>query len=180
MRKLTKIAFGGGCHWCTEAVFQSLLGVSKVEQGFVASKNENSDFSEAVIVHFDDAKISLTVLIEIHLHTHKSVSNHSMRTKYRSAVYTFSDEQMKTAQSQLELLQFQFQNNLITQVLSFDRFKASREQIQNYYFKNPKKPFCESFINPKLLTLLNKFSKYTDQNKLKHINNESRATKYSE
>ncbi|GAA4962708.1 peptide-methionine (S)-S-oxide reductase [Algibacter aquimarinus] len=173
MGHMTKIAFGGGCHWCTEAVFQSLIGVLKVEQGFVASTHNNSDFSEAVIVHFDDSKISTEVLIEIHLHTHKSTSNHSMRSKYRSAVYVFSENQMNQVKLQLEFLQFQFKDKIVTQVLPFDTFKESRMEIQNYYYNNPNKPFCESFINPKLQTLLKKFSKYTDQKKLKHLNYES-------
>ncbi|MGC1204202.1 MAG: peptide-methionine (S)-S-oxide reductase [Flavobacteriaceae bacterium] len=111
MKKLTKIAFGGGCHWCTEAVFQSLLGVSKVEQGFVASTGQHNSFSEAVIVHFNVAKISLTTLIEIHLNTHKSTSNHSMRTKYRSAVYTFFEEQKHDAERFVESFQNQFTTN---------------------------------------------------------------------
>lgn len=178
MGEKAKIVFGGGCHWCTEAVFQSLVGVLEVEQGFVASIDENKAFSEAVIVHFDTAKISIGVLIEIHLHTHRSTSNHSMRKKYRSAIYTFSEAQKNTVTAQLELLQLQFQNQLVTQVLPFDRFIASRAQIQNYYYENPKKPFCESFINPKLLTLLHKFSIFTDKNKLKHLTNESRETYY--
>ena len=77
--ELTKIAFGGGCHWCTEAVFQILIGVVKVQQGWVRSVKENDTFSEAVIVHFNAKKTDLKVLIEIHLLTHKSTSNHSMR-----------------------------------------------------------------------------------------------------
>ena len=89
MKKLTKIAFGGGCHWCTEAVFQSLLGVSKVEQGFVASTGQHNSFSEAVIVHFNVEDITLKTLTEIHLNTHKRTSNHSMRTKYRSGCIRF-------------------------------------------------------------------------------------------
>ena len=86
---LYKIAFGGGCHWCTEAVFQSLKGVEKVEQGFITSYDQNNTFSEAVIVDFNTEKIDLKTLVEIHLHTHKSTSNHSMRKKYRSAIYVF-------------------------------------------------------------------------------------------
>lgn len=176
---LYKIAFGGGCHWCTEAVFQSLVGVSKVEQGFVASTGNHSSFSEAVIVHFNAEDISLKTLIEIHLHTHKSTSNHSMRTKYRSAVYTFSDEQKQKAEQVLERFQNQFEHKLITKVLPFQSFKGSRKQIQNYYFNNPEKPFCETFINPKLKILLSQFSNYAHQNKLKYLKNEQYKTQYS-
>lgn len=105
MNSTTKVALGGGCHWCTEAVFQSLKGVKKVEQGYACSINENSWFSEAIIVHFNEAEIDLSVLIEIHLHTHKSTSNHSMRYKYRSAVYVFTKAQ--EAQSILILKKLQ-------------------------------------------------------------------------
>lgn len=79
--KIQKIGLGGGCHWCTEAVFQSLIGIEKVEQGFIASTEEYNTFSEAVIVHFDSEVISAKTLIEIHLYTHKSTSQHSMRSK---------------------------------------------------------------------------------------------------
>ena len=162
MDRKTKIALGGGCHWCTEAVFQSLKGVIKVEQGFVASTNENSSFSEAVIVHFYPELISLQTLIEIHLQTHKSMSAHSMRDKYRSAIYSFSDEQNTELELIVNDFQSQFKNKLITKVYPFSEFKASREAIQNYYQKNPEKPFCERFINPKLKLLLNQFSKFID------------------
>ena len=148
MDNTTKIAFGGGCHWCTEAVFQSLLGVDKVEQGFVASTGDENSFSEAVMVHFNSKDISLQTLIEIHLLTHKSTSAHSMRTKYRSAIYYFSTEQKIEAKTLLDHFQIEFQNKLITKVYPFAQFKASREAIQNYYQKNPKKPFCERFITP--------------------------------
>lgn len=158
----TKIALGGGCHWCTEAVFQALKGVYAVEQGFVASTDENNTFSEAVIVHFNPENISLRVLIEIHLHTHKSTSTHSMRKKYRSAIYTFSEDQSKEAKNILNTFQPEFDNQLITKVYPFSEFKASREAIQNYYLKNPEKPFCERFINPKLKLLLRKFSSHVN------------------
>jgi peptide-methionine (S)-S-oxide reductase len=164
-----KIAFGGGCHWCTEAVFQSLIGVEKVEQGYVASINKNNTFSEAVIVHFDSKNIALETLIEIHLHTHRSTSNHSMRTKYRSAIYTFSEEQEQQSKTIINNFQSEFDNKLITKVYPFYSFKASREAIQNYYQKNPEKPFCKSFINPKLKVLVERFSKQTNVQKLKYL-----------
>ena len=151
------ISFGGGCHWCTEAVFQSLKGVERVEQGYVASVGDNTSFSEAVIVHFNDIVIPLKTLIEIHLHTHKSTSLHSMRHKYRSAVYTFSEEQLNEANFILREFQTEFNKKIITKGYVFSEFKPSRESIQNYYLKNPKKPFCERFINPKLELLLKKF-----------------------
>jgi peptide-methionine (S)-S-oxide reductase len=169
MTKKSKIALGGGCHWCTEAVFQSLLGVIKVEQGYVESIGDNSSFSEAVIVYFNPDEISVKTLIEIHLHTHQSTSNHSMRHKYRSAVYTFSEVQKQEVEQIITTFQELSEKKLITQVLTFQKFKASRAEITNYYYKNPKKPFCESFINPKLKLLLDQFSSAVNPEKLKHL-----------
>lgn len=166
---MSKIALGGGCHWCTEAVFQSLIGVENVEQGYVASVGKNDSFSEAVIVHFNTELIALETLIEIHLFTHKSTSNHSMRTKYRSAIYTFSEEQTILSEAIITNLQKVFDDDILTKVYPFLKFQASRESIQNYYQKNPKKPFCETFINPKLKILLKRFSRYTNIDKLKHL-----------
>lgn len=169
MDRKTKIAFGGGCHWCTEAVFQHLKGVQNVEQGYVASINENNTFSEAVIIHFNTEEITLKTLIEIHLHTHKSTSNHSMREKYRSAIYGFSEAQMEESKNIVSKFQPQFNNKIITQVYPFSEFKASRKAIQDYYQKNPNKPFCEKFINPKLKLLSTQFSKHTNAEKLNHL-----------
>ncbi|QXP71288.1 peptide-methionine (S)-S-oxide reductase [Polaribacter sp. R2A056_3_33] len=167
--ELTKIAFGGGCHWCTEAVFQTLIGVEKVEQGWVASTDVNNTFSEAVIVHFNIEKIALKTLIEIHLLTHKSTSNHSMRTKYRSAIYYFSHQQKEESLKIIEDLQGNFKDNIITKILEFKNFKPSTEEFQNYYQSNPDKPFCKNYINPKLKLLLNQFSKNVDKRKVAHL-----------
>lgn len=169
MKTLKKIAFGGGCHWCTEAVFQSLKGVVNVEQGWIASKGEHFAFSEAVIVTFNPKIIPLKVLVEIHLHTHKSTSKHSMRKKYRSAVYVFKADDFPVVNRILDDLQPNFDNMLITQVLGFSKFKPSRKEITNYYYKNPEKPFCKSFINPKLKLLLSEYAQYTKADKLIHI-----------
>ncbi|MDT0647618.1 peptide-methionine (S)-S-oxide reductase [Zunongwangia sp. F260] len=155
----SKIALGGGCHWCTEAVFQALKGVTKVEQGYVASTGEHSAFSEAVIVHFISEEIPLERLIEVHLYTHNSTSNHSMRSKYRSAIYYFNFSQKVEAEKALTTLQAYFSEKLITKVYPFGVFELSREEIRDYYIKNPEKPFCKTYIEPKLKLLLQQFSK---------------------
>ena len=79
--------FGGGCHWCTEAVFQSLRGIVRVRQGFIAADPPYDGFSEAVAVAWDPVRISLEDLVAVHLATHASTSMHKMRGKYRSAIY---------------------------------------------------------------------------------------------
>ncbi|MEX0290926.1 MAG: peptide-methionine (S)-S-oxide reductase [Flavobacteriaceae bacterium] len=163
---IATIALGGSCHWCTEALFQSLIGVCLVEQGYVASGAVYDTFSEAVVVHFNKELITLKNLIEIHLHTHKCTSRHSMRAKYRSAIYTYDDTQAEEAKSILIALQKDFEDHIITEVLPFKAFKLSEERFHNYYYSNPEKPFCENYINPKLQLLQQRFSAVVDQKKL--------------
>ena len=160
---MEKIGLGGGCHWCTEAVFQSLKGVTKVEQGFISPKGNENSFSEAVVVHYNTMLIGLKDLIEIHLYTHKSTSNHSMRNKYRSAIYAFNGKSMEKSLSILKDLQKDFDHKLITKPFYFGKFKPSDNRFHNYYYNNPEKPFCETYISPKLKLLLNKFSKFLDK-----------------
>ena len=144
------IGFGGGCHWCTEAVFQDLRGVSRVEQGFIKSTPPYDRFSEAVIVHFNPAHISLSVLTNIHLRTHASGADHSMRGKYRSAAYVKGEAQRQRMEAILGALQTEFETPRITKVLDHAGFKPSDAQFQNYYKSNPERPFCKTYIDPKL------------------------------
>jgi peptide-methionine (S)-S-oxide reductase len=167
--ELTKVAFGGGCHWCTEAVFQSLIGVEKVTQGWVASEEKNNTFSEAVIVYFKPEEINLKTLIEIHLRTHKSTSNHSMRTKYRSAVYYFSLNQKEKSLQIITTLQVGFKDKIITKIIAFKDFKPSSIAFQKYYESSPNKPFCKNYIHPKLQFLLKNFSNNVDRSKVSHL-----------
>ncbi len=137
-----KIGLGGGCHWCTEAVFQALKGVTQVEQGYISSTGTNSYFSEGVLVTYQPEVISLQTLVEIHLLTHESTSNHSLRKKYRSAIYFLTPEDETASLDALKEFQNDFEKPLITQVLPFAAFEASRISLQQYYFSNPEKPFC--------------------------------------
>lgn len=150
---VTRVGFGGGCHWCTEAVFQSVRGVERVEQGFIASTAPHDTWSEAVIVHYDADAVALSVLIEAHLHTHASTSAHSMRRRYRSAIYCFDAAQAQQAETELTRLQTDFNAALVTQVLPYAAFKASDSRFKNYYANNSGRPFCRAYISPKLLRL---------------------------
>jgi peptide-methionine (S)-S-oxide reductase len=102
-------------------VFQSLLGVIKVEQGYVESIGDNSSFSEAVIVYFNSDE-TVKTLIEIHLHTHQSTSNHSMRHKYRSQSIRFLKSKTGSGANHCNISRA-FRKELITQVLTFQNLK---------------------------------------------------------
>jgi peptide-methionine (S)-S-oxide reductase len=157
---MRKIGFGGGCHWCTEAVFMALIGVAKVEQGFIAPEGGIDNLSEAVIVHYNAEVIELKDLVAIHLDTHQSTQIHSMRHKYRSAVYYF----MKEDEEFLQLIMTEFQKELsipiITSILPFGQFKSSEEKFHNYYFSDIEKPFCKTHISPKIQLLKEKYRKH--------------------
>lgn len=149
--------FGGGCHWCTEAVFQALRGVRQVRQGFIASDAPHDGFSEAVGVQWDPAEIAFDDLIAVHLATHASTSAHKMRGKYRSAVYVHSDADAAAAQSSIDALAQETDSAFVTQVLRFRSFKASDARFQEYYTRNRNGPFCNSYIEPKLAVLRQRF-----------------------
>jgi len=159
---IEKIGFGGGCHWCAEAFFQSLKGVERVEQGWISSPTPNDTFSEAVIVHYNPLAIPLKILIAIHLHTHSSTKNHSFRKKYRSAVYVF-DGKICECQKLISECQIDFDEKIITQALLFNQFKLNIEQQHNYYKRNKEGAFCERYISPKLRMIENEYATYFKQ-----------------
>ena len=163
---MSKVGLGGGCHWCTEGVFESIIGVKTVNQGWIASVDNVAELSEAIEVYFDQTIISLQSLIEIHLHTHASTANHSMRKKYRSAIYTYNDIQYQEAREIIDTLQNDFDKPIITQVLPFNSFKPNKDELANYYYKSPNKPFCQTYIYPKLKLLLTQFKHQVNSRKL--------------
>lgn len=170
MKQIHKIGLGGGCHWCTEGVFQSLIGVTLVEQGWIGSTGDDSDFSEAIIVTFDENVISLKDLIEIHLHTHASTSNHSFRNKYRSAIYFMEPSQKNEAEASIIHFQSDFEKPIITRILPFSSFKLNAEEHLNYLYTREDSGFCTTYIHPKLKILLDKFANKVDKEKIEKLN----------
>ncbi|MEO1710039.1 MAG: peptide-methionine (S)-S-oxide reductase [Pseudomonadota bacterium] len=145
-----RIGFGGGCHWCTEAVFQSLAAVTRVEQGFATSLPPNDGWSEAVIVHHKPADIALIDLIAVHLETHASTARHTMRGKYRSAIYTTDQAQQREAQADLDRLAEKTGAHFVTSVLPLEDFRPSEARFHDYFRTDPERPFCRRYIVPKL------------------------------
>jgi len=153
------LALGGGCHWCTEAVFQSLHGVWDVDQGWISTPMLAGE-SEGVVIHFDPGTIPLRELVKVHLHTHASMSNHSMRDRYRSACYARSDEEGEELSAILGDLAEELPRPLVTRVLPFGAFRRSREAIRNYYRTDPRRPFCVAHIEPKLRSVREAFPEW--------------------
>ncbi|WP_333473833.1 peptide-methionine (S)-S-oxide reductase [Shewanella nanhaiensis] len=161
-----KLGLSGTCYWCTEAIFQSLNGVEAVEQGWISSIGEDDWFSEGIIVTFNPELISLKNLIDVHLHTHSSTRNHSMRDRYRSGVYAIEPKQLPEIADALMVLQSEFTEKLITQAYAFNLFKPSADEMQNYYYKDTERPFCQNIITPKLQKLLDTHGELLNKDKL--------------
>ena len=145
--------FGGGCHWCTEAVFQPLVGISAVRQGFIRSDAPDDGWSEAVEVEFDSARIALRDLLGVHLATHASTADHKMRGKYRSAVYLTEAGPRDEVAALIGALGQELGARFVTRALLHRGFKPSDPRFHDYYRTNPEKPFCQSYIEPKLAKL---------------------------
>ena len=164
--EIDNIGFGGSCHWCTEAIFLSIKGVTKVDQGWISSEGDASSFSEAIVVYFDPNSVALKDLIAVHLATHSCTSTHSLRHKYRSAIYTFDRQQELIARTSLEEIQPEYTEKIITTVLPFKEFKLNTAEYLNYYYADPEKPFCQNIVNPKLRLLINQFPNLVEGDKI--------------
>lgn len=158
--KMAKAGFGGGCHWCTEGVFQALRGVAQVDQGFVQSDAPTDTWSEGVIVTFDPSIIPLATLCEVHLRTHSATRARSPRSKYRSAIYIFDDSQRHEAERAIRTFAEESGKAVHTLVLPFRNFRASDERYHNYYRTDPSRPFCRRYIDPKLDHIRRHFSEH--------------------
>lgn len=167
-----KATFGGGCFWCTEAFFQELEGVTKVESGYSGGQLTNPSYrevcsgrtghAEVIQVTYDPELISFSDLLRVHLSTHNpSLLNQQgadKGTQYRSIVLTNSEEEKQDTQSVIKEMQPLFSKPIVTEIKDFEFFYKAEENHQNYYLSNPQKPYCEKVINPKLDTFRKTFS----------------------
>jgi peptide-methionine (S)-S-oxide reductase len=89
-----------------------------------------------------------------------------MRGKYRSAVYVYNDAQFAQALTILNSLKTEFSEAIVTQVYAFKTFKHNKVELQNYFYSAPQRPFCQTYIQPKLKLLLSRFNHHADQHKM--------------
>jgi peptide methionine sulfoxide reductase msrA/msrB len=168
LRKITsnekKATFGGGCFWCTEAIFQQLNGVAKVESGYSGGGTKNPTYrevcsgmtghAEVVQVTYDEAQISLEDLLKIHLTTHDPTTLNRQGadrgTQYRSIIFYRNEEEKAIAEKAIYEVQAMLDAPIVTEIKPFEAFFRAEPYHQNYYASNPEKAYCQAVINPKL------------------------------
>lgn len=163
---LATATFGSGCFWCTEAVFQNVEGVEKVESGYSGGKVKNPTYkevcsgltghAEVIQVHYDTAKVSYEELLEIFWKTHDPTTLNRQGadegTQYRSVVFYHNEEQKKLAEKYKAELDKSgaFDNPIVTEISPYTEFYKAEDYHQNYYNLNGNAPYCSYVIQPKL------------------------------
>lgn len=161
-----KATFGGGCFWCTEAVFLDLKGVSKVESGYSGGKVKNptyrevcsglTGYAEVIQITYDPSLISYESLLEVFWNTHDPTTLNKQGadegTQYRSVVFFHDEEQKRIAElykKQLEASHV-FKNPIVTEISPLINYYPAENYHQNYFALNPQQGYCQYVIRPKV------------------------------
>jgi peptide-methionine (S)-S-oxide reductase len=176
----TKIAvFGGGCFWCTEAVFQDLRGVRSVVPGYAGGHVPNPTYqqvctdttghAEVALVRYDPAEVSYRDLLGVFFATHDPTSvnrqGNDVGSQYRSVIFHADEEQLREAREAIDELERErvFGAPIVTQLEPLDDFYEAEAYHRNYFRNNPDQPYCSAVIAPKV----NKFrQKYMERLRL--------------
>lgn len=168
-----RVAFGAGCFWCTEAVFQRLKGVHSVKPGYAGGRVANPTYrevcsgltghNEVILVEYDPASISFEQLLEVFFSSHDPTTlnrqGNDVGTQYRSGIYYTSEDQRLVAESFMagkasEL----WRDPIVTELEALGAFYPAEEYHMNYYNENSSQAYCQVIINPKLNKLRANFS----------------------
>lgn len=165
----TEIAvFGGGCFWCTEAVFSELKGVVSVMPGYAGGSGKNptyeevssgtSGHAEVIKIEFDPEEISYSDLLTVFFATHDATTlnrqGSDVGTQYRSAIFTATDSQKQEAERFIANLG----KGVVTEVAPLGEFYPAEEYHREYYAKNTEAPYCQLVISPKIEKLQKKYA----------------------
>jgi peptide-methionine (S)-S-oxide reductase len=168
-KKVELATLGGGCFWCTEAVFTQLKGVESVDPGYSGGSLENPTYeqvstgttghAEVVQVAFDPSVISYREILEIFFSTHDPTTSNrqgpDVGTQYRSIIFYHNDQQKATAELVVKELTEEklFDAPIKTRIEPLDRFYKAEEYHKDYFKKHPEQQYCRIIIAPKIAKL---------------------------
>lgn len=166
---------GGGCFWCTEAVFQKLKGVEQVQSGFSGGHVEAPSYNDAVngttghaeVIHilFDPAAIAYEELLDVFFETHDPTTLNrqgaDVGPQYRSAIFYHNENQRTKAVEKVGELERNkvYGQPIVTEITSFANFYEADDYHTNYFELNGSQPYCQFVIRPKV----DKFKKHFEE-----------------
>jgi peptide-methionine (S)-S-oxide reductase len=167
---------GGGCFWCTEAVFLGVEGVLSVESGYAGGHVKDPSYeqvcdgdtghAEVIKVEFDPAVIGYREVLEIFFATHDPTQlnrqGNDVGTQYRSVIFTHSDEQRRIALEVIEQLQKEriFDGKIVTEVTPLNgNYFSAEDYHQNYFEQHPNQGYCAFVVAPKVAKFRQKFAR---------------------
>ena len=171
--KSEKATFGNGCFWCTEAIFQSLKGVSSVKSGYMGGQianpnymqvcNGDTGYAEVIQLEFDPEIISYEELLVVFFKTHNPTTlnrqGNDVGTQYRSVIFYHNIEQKNEAEGIIaELTEANiFDKPIVTEIAPAAEFYMAEGYHQNYFADNRTKPYCSFVIQPKMYKFAKEF-----------------------
>jgi peptide-methionine (S)-S-oxide reductase len=162
--KTDTATFGGGCYWCTEAIFQMLPGVKSVTSGFAGGTKENPSYEEvctgttghAEVIHieYDPTVVSYEKLLETFWEAHDPTTldrqGADVGTQYRSIILYNDAAQKAAAENSKAEAQKHFKQRIVTEIVPLKNFYPAKLDHQNYYRTHPNQGYCRAVIRPKV------------------------------
>lgn len=173
---MEKATFGGGCFWCTEAIFQRLMGVEKVTPGYSGGEGTaryeavsggDTGHAESIQIVFNPAVITYRMILDVFFNLHDPTTLNrqgaDVGTEYRSIVFYHNVEQKMIAEEIInEMSKTQkFKDPIVTEVVPFKDFTPAEGYHQNYYNNNREAAYCRIVIDPKITKLYKQFNALT-------------------
>lgn len=156
--------FGGGCFWCTEAIFKKINGVINVEPGYAGGVTENPNYqevcnqttghAEVIRVTYEPQLIDYASLIRIHLETHDPTTlnqqGNDKGTQYRSIIFYKTEKQRDEALREINHISGIYDDPVVTEVVPLEKFYPAENYHLDYYARHTDEPYCRYVIKPKL------------------------------
>lgn len=158
---------GGGCFWCTEAVFEKIGGVTDVVSGYAGGKSKNptykeictgkSGHAEVIRITFNTKVLSYTKILEIFGKCHDTTTLNrqgaDIGTQYRSTIMYLNETQKSIAEKWKQDFNKRLSSPVVTEIVEAPTFYVAEEYHQDYYARNPNQGYCNFVIRPKLKKL---------------------------